>query len=298
MKRFFIIIFVLVSLTNQAQKISVEECTEQFNIAERNALKTTIYENTLTDVVAEWTSYLLINKCARITNDQVEIYAHNVFLKEIVNKPIDLYCRFVKDTVTKTISMKVALDMGAGNYLKSQSNPVEFKLFEKTIRSFAFKTTKAPIQAYLLAAVNYQKKLHEEITIIEKNKLKIEDNITHYKNKIIKAEQKLVAKKAEHETKSNEVITQKKLNDTITDVASERAKAAKKTIDKLTNQKKNIEEDLSNIQKNIEEYQNKILNYETKIKSGEGMKTFNLKEIESHKLIEDKWKKKLNEITE
>ncbi len=297
MKHSPVYLFVCTALLCSAQKIEIRESTEKFYATERNAVKTTIYENVLKDVVEGWKDYLLKNKCERVADDKVEIYGHNIFLKEIINKPIDIYCRFVEDKETKQIQMRVALDIGAGNYIKSENNPNEFKLFEKAIREFAVKMTKAPIEAYMAAAINYQKKLHREIKVIENNKLKVEENIADTKIKIEKTEKKLAEKKAERELKINEMAAQKKINDTITDAASDRAKLAKKALEKLTDKQKDIEGTILDVEKDIKEYQLKIQNFEKDIKSGQDTKVFNLKEIETQKTIEENWKKRLDQIS-
>ena len=60
---------------------------------------------------------------------------------------------------------------------------------------------------------------------------------------------------------------------------------------------KNLEEDYTEIQKHIKDYEEKILNFEKQIKGSEEMKLFSLKEIESHKLIEANWRKRLEQIS-
>ena len=297
MKNILISIFIFKCFLCNAQKITVDESPEKFNSGTRNAINTTIYENYVADVIIEWEKYLNKNKCERITNDKGEVYGHNVFLKEIVNKPIDVYCKFEEDTINKKIKMSTALDIGASNYLKSESNPAEVKLLEKMVREFAVKMTKAPIIAYLKAANDFQKKLNDEIKIFEKDRKKLEENIVDYKNKITKTEKNIIIKNAELEKKKLEVTAHNKLMATKTDALSEKAKADKKAFNKIIKQQKDIEQVIAAHENEINKNLVKIQNFESSIKAKDESKIKNIKEIESQKLIAENWQNKLSLIS-
>lgn len=297
MKLFLIHFLIFTSVLSVAQKITTNEAEFQFNIAARNAVNTTIYQGDTADVIKEWKKYLKLNKCEEIFLQKAEVKGHNVFLKEISNKPIDIYTKFEENKEDKTIKMYTAVDLGAGNYIASKVNPVEIKALEKVVRSFALNMTKAPIEAYLKGALDFQEKLKKEIDLIEKGKNKLGQDSIKYLGKISKTEKEIEIKNTEISKKMQEIANQKKSNDTITDLNSERAKAANKIYNKLLKEQKSIENDVLDLKNDIIEYREKYTNTLKEIKTDSLTQVKKKEEIESQKKIAENLKAKLKEIS-
>jgi hypothetical protein len=296
MKKILSALIFLYCVPANAQTITTNELPVTFLSGERNSVNTTIYGNSIVPVVTEWENFLKFYKCEQITNEMNEVKGHNVFFKEIINRHIDIYSRFEEDKENKIIKMFTAVDIGAGNYIKSDVNPSEIKVLEKMAREFALKMTKAPIEEYLKAALNHQQKLKNEINDLEKDNIKLFEDVSAGKNKMSKLEKDLSEKKTTLEKKKEEATAELKLTEGYSDPKSEAAKSSAKKYGKLAEQQKDLENDIIDLLNKIKSVGEKIKLAENGIKSNNGFISDKKSEIESQRKIAEELQKKLNKI--
>ena len=289
--------FLLTSFLIKAQKITTTESEEKFNAAARNAICSVIFHTDTAYIFNAWNVYLKNNKCKEIFTQNGEVKGHNVLIKEISLKPIDVYTKFEINKEEKTTIMHTAVDIGAGNYIKSDVNPMEIKALEKLVKTFALNITKGPIEEYLKGTNDFQEKLNKEINDLENHKNKLGEDTLKFKNKISKAEDELKIKNTELVNKTQEAMLQKKLNDTITAPESERAKTDAKIYNTLIKQQKQFENDTQDLKNYISTYNQKLLNLikETKLDTENQQKK--KEEIITQKKIAENLKTKLKEIS-
>jgi len=297
MKNFFLFIVTLSFLNSSAQKITTDEAPAKFYTGMRNAVTTTVYENSLADVIIEWERFLKKFKYETVSDSRNEVTGHNLFFKDIIDRPVDIYSTFTENKEEKSVKMSTAVDMGASNYLKSDVNPAEIKVLEKMVADFARELTKAPFAAYLKAAISFREKLNTEQISLDKDTKKLNGEIVNYKNKISKTEKKSEEVKVILGKKKSEVDEQKKITDTISDPENAKSKTYKKTLDKLLKQQKDIEEDIGDLEKEVTAIREQIKKTETSIKKNEDLRLANIKELENQKVIAEKWQKKLAEVS-
>ncbi len=297
MKKIAMCTFFCVSFLIKAQKITTTESEEKFNAAARNAICSVIFHTDTAYIFNAWNVYLKNNKCKEIFSQNGEVKGHNVLIKEISLKPIDVYTKFELNKEEKTTTMHTAVDIGAGNYIKSDVNPQEIKALEKLVILFALNITKGPIEEFLKSTNDFQQKLNKEINDLEKHKNKLGEDTLKFKSKINKAEDKLKIKGTELVHKTQEAILQKKINDTITAPESERAKTATKIYNKLIKEQKQFENQMQYLKIDVSTNNQKLLNLikETKLDTENQLKK--KEEIETQKKISENLKTKLKEIS-
>jgi len=290
----FITIFCF--LNSKAQKITTTESEEKFHNGIRNAICTNIYRTDIKNILIEWLNYLKQFKHEAITVNRNEVYGHNLFLKNIINRPIDIYTYFELVKETQTIKMNCTIDVGAGNYLKSSVDTNEIKEEEKMVKDFAIKMTKAPYEALLKASNLKRDNLIKDNLSLDKEIKNANEDIVDYAKKLVKLQKDSSEKSAEVLKNYQELESQKKINDTITVKESAFALASKKTMEKLLNQKNDAEDDSKNLNTKIKALREKIYRSETDVKVNGEFIIKNKGEIENQKLIADDLKKKLAQI--
>ena len=289
--------FLLTSFLIKAQKITTVESEEKFNAAFRNAICSVIFHTDTAYIFNAWNVYLKSNKCKEIFTQNGEVKGHNVLIKEISLKPIDVYSKFEINKEEKTTIMHTAVDIGAGNYIKSDVNPMEIKALEKLVRVFTLNITKGPIEEFLKGTNDFQDKLNKEINDLEKHKNKLGADTLKFKSKISKAEEELKNKSAELIAKTQKASDQKKINDTITFKESERAKTNTKIYNKLIKEHQQIENDSKDLKNTISLYNTKLLILINDIKFDAENQIKKKEEIKAQKKIAENLKAKLKEIS-
>ena len=242
-------------------------------------------------------TYLKQFKYEAINESKNEVYGHNVFFKNIINRPIDIFCVFESIIGTETIQMKCAIDIGASKYLKSSDNAPEVKEQEKMVKDFAMKMTKAPFEALLATAISTSEKLIKENISLEKEIKEAKENLIDLNKKVIKLQKDSVEKSVTHQTKNQEVDAHKKIMVTITIKESAFSVSTKKTHDKLLGQKNSAETDVNELNSKIKIVRDKLTRTNTDIKVNGEFILKNNKEIENQKIISEMLKKKLEQVT-
>lgn len=193
----------------QAQDIKVKASNGSFSIGSVSCFETVIYYANLNDVMDEWKSKLKDFKNEKVKTSGKEIIADNLLIKELGNDPVDMYSIF-DEKGDKSIEMKVAVDLGNNNYLKSGDKS---KYLEKMMKEFAVQMSTESLDKQ----IKDQNKIIAEITdkqkSLEKKNEDLKKDIESYKEKIKKAEEEIKNNEAEIEKKKQELATQQKALD-------------------------------------------------------------------------------------
>lgn len=277
-----------------AQRIKVSESTEKFSTGSQNALETTIYEAQKDDIIKEWKKLMKDYKHEKVKENDDEVFADNILIKEWGNNPVDVYAVFNYNKKERITKMSAAVDLG-GAYLKSDDKD-KYNYMERIVREFAIKMSKAPIEENIRLLEKNLAKQQEKIQDLEKDIKSNKSDIENYKSKTAKAEKDIIDKKAAIDKKESEIAVQKKVVDASSDAVSEQAKSSKKIYEKLVDQKKDLEKDKKNLEEDVESYKEKIKKAEKQIeKDDEDIKTANT-EIEALKKSLDTDKSRLSKI--
>lgn len=193
----------------QAQKIEVKEGVDKFSTGIQNSLSTTILENSKSDVISAWKSVLKDFKNEKVKEDNDEMFADNVMIKEWGNNPVDIYTLFEEDKKTKTVKMHVAFDLG-GSYLKSSEQKEKYIYADKLVRDFAIKMAKLPLEEKLKDQSKELSKLEDNQKDLEKDNKNLKSDIESYKEKIKKAEGDIKKNEDDQVKKKAEIEGQKK----------------------------------------------------------------------------------------
>src|ERR1700739_1152613 len=129
---------LLFSALSWGQKIQVHEQMEDIGGGKNNALVVTIYGADEGDVEKAWKS-MMKDYGAKVSSEKGGIMkGSNAIIKEMGDKPIDLYARF--DNKKEEIELVVAFDLG-GAYLSSSAHADKYKVAEKIMHDFGVKMT-------------------------------------------------------------------------------------------------------------------------------------------------------------
>ncbi len=284
MKKIFIISSLIISFTTFSQSISVKESNEKFSTGSQNAATTTILENNLNDVLSEWKKVLRDFKNEKVKDDNNEVFADNIIIKEWGNNPVDIYTKFEENKSAKTVKMMVAVDLG-GTYLTSGTDKSKYNFIEKLVKDFAVKQTKAPLEEAVKDSEKLLAKHEDKQKDLEKDNKNLNNDIIDYKAKIGRAETDVIAKDGELTKKKAEIAIQKKVVEASSGAVNEQAKSSKKIYDKLTDQEKDLEKDKKDLKSDIEKYKDKIKDAEKDIKKNEEEQTKKKSEIEAQKKV-------------
>ena len=94
MKIQFAFFFLILAFFSPAQSISTSEGNEKFSSGSQNAVITTIYENSLDNVISGWKKILKDYKHEKVKEHDNEIFGDNILIKDWGNNPVDFYTKF------------------------------------------------------------------------------------------------------------------------------------------------------------------------------------------------------------
>jgi len=210
MKKIILIAVISVNF-GLAQEIKVKESSGNFSVGSVPCLETKIYNANINDVKDKWKDVLKDFKYEKVKSSGNEVIGDNILIKDWGNNPVDIYTTF-EEKSDNTIEMKVAVDLGNGNFLKGGDKD-KIKYIEKIMKDFAIKASTEPLEKQ----IKEQTKIIEEIENTQKSlEKKIENlkkDIENYKEKIKKAEEEIKNNESELEKKKQELANHQKTLD-------------------------------------------------------------------------------------
>lgn len=191
-----------------AQEIKVKEASGSFSAGNAPCLETKIYNNNINDVKEEWKNVLKDFKNEKVKISGNEVIGDNILIKEWGNNPVDIYTTFDEKS-DKSIEMKVAVDLGNGNFLKNNDKD-KVRLIEKTMKEFAVKQSIEPLEKQIKEQGKLVAETEDKQKSLEKKNENLKKDIENYKEKIKKAEEDIKNNESEIEKKKQELATQQK----------------------------------------------------------------------------------------
>lgn len=204
-----IFITILFNSTLIAQKIKVQETSENIGGGTHKALSVTLYNISPSDAEDAFKSFMKKYDGKRNSKDGA-VFIDHALVKELSNNTIDIYGKALGKKDDKEIIFVIAFDLG-GSFLNSSEHKAQYDIAERIVKEFAVKATKDAIEGELKAAQKAQSKMEDQQKELEKDKSDLESDIENYKGKIKKAEEDIVKNKADQEKKKAEIEAQKKV---------------------------------------------------------------------------------------
>lgn len=190
-----------------SQDIKVKESSGSFSAGSAPCLETKIYNNTINDVKDKWKEVLKDFKNEKVKISGNEVIGDNILIKDWGNNPVDIYTSFDEKS-DKSIEMKVAVDLGNGNYLKNDRDKQKF--IEKLMKEFAIKQSIEPLEKQIKEQEKLLSDISDKQKSLEKKNENLKKDIENYKEKIKKAEEDIKNNESEIEKKKQELATQQK----------------------------------------------------------------------------------------
>lgn len=209
MKKIFILLTTC-TFSIYAQEIKVKESSGSFSAGNAPCLETRIYYNTINNVKEEWKNILKDFKNEKVKIKDNEVIGDNILIKDWGNNPVDIYTTFDEKS-DKSIEMKVAVDLGNGNFLKNDRD--KQKLIEKMIKEFAIKQSIEPLEKQIKEQNKLVADIEDKQKSLEKKNESLKKDIENYKEKIKKAEEEIKNNESEIEKKKQEFASQQKILD-------------------------------------------------------------------------------------
>lgn len=191
-----------------AQEIKVKESSGSFSAGHANCLETKIYNADINTVKDEWKQVLKDFKNEKVKINGNEVIGDNILIKDWGNNPVDIYTTFDEKS-DKSIEMKVAVDLGNGNFLKNDKD--KQKLIEKMMKEFAVKQSIEPLEKQIKEQNKAVADIEDKQKSLEKKNENLKKDIEDYKAKIKKAEEEIKNNEQEIEKKKQELAAQQKV---------------------------------------------------------------------------------------
>lgn len=210
-----VIIISLLSLCSfysfSQSRIEVKEQTEDIGGGNHNALVVKIYQCSEEEVIKEWKS-LMKDYDGKITVKK-EVFADNVKIKDMSDNTFDVFARAEANTDGDVILI-AGFDLG-GAYMGSSQHPKEFKAAKRILMDFAKDLSEKGFKHRLK---NEEKALilmgkQKDFTIKESENM--QRDIENYREKILKAEEKIKQNIEALKNKELEILNQQKLIDAL-----------------------------------------------------------------------------------
>lgn len=190
-----------------AQKIKVQNETENLGGGSHPAFTVIVYETDEKTVEKEWKSLMKDYK-AKVSSTGDGLFADNALIKDIGTNTLDIYSKIKKDE--NGTKLFVAVDMG-GAFMSPSQHSSASRVIEKIMETFARKTA--------IEAVAFQQRMAEKEfdKLTKQNARLIRDNeslhkdIENFKTKIQKAEDEITKNLKEQELSKQNIETQKKV---------------------------------------------------------------------------------------
>lgn len=213
MKKLAVIILSCTAISYFAQDIKVKESSGSFSAGNAQCFAVKVYYTKPSTVQDEWKDVLDKYKNEKIKNKGNEVFADNVLIKDWGNNPVDIYTTFTDNGGSNNeVEMKVAVDLGNGNFLKS-SEKDKARLIENMMRDFAVKISAESMDKQIKANEKIFGDLTDKQKNLEKKNANLNDDIKNYQQKIQKAQDDIKTNTAEIEKKKQEVAAQQKILD-------------------------------------------------------------------------------------
>lgn len=190
-----------------SQEIKIKETSGSFSSGSAPCLETKIYNNNINDVKDKWKEVLKDFKNEKVKISGNEVIGDNILIKDWGNNPVDIYTTFDEKS-DKSIEMKVAVDLGNGNYLKNDRDKQKF--IEKLMKEFAIKQSIEPLEKQIKEQEKLLSDISDKQKSLEKKNENLKKDIENYKEKIKKAEEDIKNNESEIEKKKQELATQQK----------------------------------------------------------------------------------------
>lgn len=208
-KIFTLAVALFIGANLYAQKIKVDESSENIGSGSNNAFTVTIYDAKPDEIEKEWRS-MMKRWNAKTDKKDGDLFGDNAKITSINgNNTIDIYAKAVQGKENE-VKFIVAFDLG-GAFLSSSKQGSAAKEAKQIVYDFAMKMTKEAIAGQLKAAEKVLNKKNDDQKGLEKEKEKLEKNIEDCKEKIKKAEDEIVKNKSEQEKTKQEIEVQKKV---------------------------------------------------------------------------------------
>lgn len=184
-----IVNFVLLTSALSAQKLKVQEKSDNLGGSKHNALWVTVYEADEKMIEKEWKS-LLKKYNAKMATLGSEQFGDNAVIKDISNNTIDIYWKLEKgpDNTTK---LTAAYDLG-GAYLSSGTHGKEYRVVETIMYDFALELTRKTIGNQLKEAQKEAEKRDKKLNGLVRDNENLHKDIDNYKAKIKTAEDHII----------------------------------------------------------------------------------------------------------
>jgi len=208
MKTIYVLVLSAFMFIIQAQEIKVKESSGSFSAGKAPCLEVKIYNNTMEEVKSEWKDKLNDFKNEKVKSSGNEVFGDNVLIKDWGNNPVDIYTTFDEQS-DKSIVMKVAVDLGNGNYLKDDDKE-KSRYIEKMMKEFAIEMSIKPLEKQIKEQSKLIADIADKQKSLEKKNEKLKKDIEDYKEKIKKAEEEIKNNESEIEKKKQELANQNK----------------------------------------------------------------------------------------
>ena len=205
MKKYFIIIFlILISTFSFSQKIKVKSNREDIGGSKHDVLVVTIYQADENTIEKAWKS-LMKGYGAKVSTGS-EIVSKNATIKDITEKPIDVYAKIKKNSDGFTLI--VGFDLG-GAFLSESLHSDKYKYAEKIVSDFANDVTKEAFENLIKDQTKILEGLQRKQEKLVKENEGLHSDIEKYKKRIQDAEYDIKKNMSNQDNMKSDIEKQK-----------------------------------------------------------------------------------------
>lgn len=261
------LIFLIPILSNGQEKVEVNQKTVTMSKGEQPAYTVFIPESNYEEVVENWVKIIRQNTKSKVEETEHEFIILATEIKEIINKPINLYSAVIKADSSVKIIAAFEIDSVFFSYIeenKTIENEKTHHHIQNFMRDFAIEQYKDFVSEELSEAENLLKTKNKEYKDLSKQIENYQKSIQENEQKIKDSQDLISSYEGENERKQGE-INKKKESVASLSGEPELEKQAKSQLKSLEKEKKSLGNKLEKENKNIVEYQSEITEYDRQI---------------------------------
>ena len=257
MKNLLLLFTLFTSFTFAQDSLKVIESMRTFSIGTKNAFIVDIPQSKMKTVAKSWKSYLKSHTHCSVDEKNSEITMIHCPIKDVLNDSVVVISTISSEGTTTKLAAAFMLD--DSSFISSSNKPEIASAINYFVRQFAVEEYKNTYKELLKEEHKKEKKLVDNISLLEENVADWKDDIKNNLREIDRRKDDIKVGEAEQSIKSTAITNQKILLSTFNGTLEQRAKED----DKL----KSLEKEKNKMISTNESYHSKISKLEKENRS-------------------------------
>ncbi|GIV34031.1 MAG: hypothetical protein KatS3mg031_1566 [Chitinophagales bacterium] len=270
--------------TSVPEPIQVEDIVKTISRGNQPGLKVLLYQTEKKDAESQWDALLRKKAKAKTENAQNEIIARGITLKEVSNRPLNIYAVF--NPYADYVEMYVFFETDSV-FLTKTVNETEYLSARKFVRDFAVQTYREAVSDQIKTEEKNLSSLEKELKKLQKENDCLHEQINKEKRNVDNNNEKISMLKLDQQRVRQLIQTQKTELDQLRDASTseEVIKAEEKKLKALEKELTRLEKDEDQLRRNNAKNETVIRHYERDLADNASATERKRQEINAQKML-------------